>query len=165
MDEDSNRTATRRDAEALLQRLLRTGWLQGFPTHPRQLDTVLAIATSGLARQRPYAEWEINESLRDWLTSVRARIDHVTLRRRMVDCGFLKRTRDGARYFLNYGRVVGVLGDPAVEVDAGAILDAIVREREARKAAYARSACGPPTQPSSRSSLSLSVFDSHHDRT
>ena len=54
----------------------------------------------------------------------------------MVDCGFLKRTRDGSRYLLNYGRVAGVLGDPAPRVDAGAILDRILREREARKLAY-----------------------------
>ena len=56
----------------------------------------------------------------------------------MVDCGFLKRTRDGSRYLLNYGRVAGVLGDPAPRVDAGAILQSILLERESRKLAHSR---------------------------
>lgn len=128
------------DAEDLLRKLLRPGRLQGFPSHPDRRDTVLAVAAGALVRRHPYAEEEVNELLIDWLTSVRARIDHVTLRRRMVDCGFLKRTRDGSRYLLNYGRVAGVLGDPAARIDAGAILDGILRERESRKLAYSRKA-------------------------
>ena len=124
------------EAEDLLRKLLRPGRLQGFPSHPDRRDTVLAVAAGALMRRHPYGEKEINELLIDWLKSVRARIDHVTLRRRMVDCGFLKRTRDGSRYLLNYGRVAGVLGDPAPRVNAGAILDGILREREARKLAY-----------------------------
>ena len=128
----------REDAEDLLRRLLRPGRLQAFPRHPHRLDTVLAVAAGGLMRRHPYGEEEVNELLIDWLKSVRTRIDHVTLRRRMVDCGFLKRTRDGSRYLLNYGRVAGVLGDPAPRVDAGAILDGILRERASRKLAYSR---------------------------
>ena len=128
----------RDDAEDLLRKLLRPGRLQGFPSHPDRRDTVLAVAAGALVRRHPYGEEEINELLIDWLKSVRARIDHVTLRRRMVDCGFLKRTRDGSRYLLNYGRVAGVLGDPAPSVDAGAILDGILRERESRKLAYSQ---------------------------
>ena len=126
------------DAEDLLRRLLRPGRLQGFPSHPHRLDTVLAVAAGGLVRRHPYAEEEANELLIDWLASVRARIDHVTLRRRMVDCGFLKRTRDGSRYLLNYGRVAGVLGDPAPRIDAGEILASVLAERASRKLAHSR---------------------------
>ena len=121
----------------ILQRLLRHGRLDAFPTHPEHLDALLATAAAGFARRRPYAEREVNDLLIDWLASVRARPDHVSLRRRMVDCGFLKRSRDGARYFLNYGRLAGVLGDPAAAVDAAAILADRVRELAARKAARA----------------------------
>ena len=124
------------NTEALLRNLLRTGALQKLPTHPQVLDTVLAVATGSLARQRPYAEREINDVLSAWLESVRAKVDHVTLRRCMVDLGFLKRTRDGSRYYLNFGRVTGTLGDDAVAIDAGAMVDKIVREREVRKSAY-----------------------------
>lgn len=128
--------APRGDIETLFRNLLQTGALQALPTNPHVRDTVLAVATGGLARQRPYAEREVNDVLSAWLTSVRATIDHVTLRRRMVDLGFLKRTTDGSRYYLNFGRVAAILGDGAVGVDAGAIADDIVRGREARKRAY-----------------------------
>lgn len=124
------------DIDALLRNLLQTGALQALPTNPRVRDAVLAVATGGLVRQRPYAEREVNDVLSAWLESVRATIDHVTVRRRMVDLGFLKRTRDGSRYYLNVGRVAAILGDGAVKIDAGAITDEIVRGRETRKKAH-----------------------------
>lgn len=119
--------------EASLGRILRPGRFDSFPTHPRDRDALLAVAAGKLERQRPYAEREINETLIAWLASVAARPDHVTLRRRMVDCGFLKRTPNGARYYLNYGRLVEVLGDPPTQVDASAILQGVLRDREERK--------------------------------
>ena len=130
---------TRERVRALFLRVLQTGRLERFPNNPDDLDIVLAVAGTGLERRRPYAESEVNEVLGDWLDSAGADIDHVTLRRRLVDCGFLKRTTNGSRYFLNYGRVVEVLGDPAVEVDVGAIIDDIVFERQERKEAFLRS--------------------------
>ena len=139
---DADSAATPQGIEELFRRLLQSGQLQGFPKHPGELDTVLAVAAAGLTRRWPYPEWEINEALAGWLVSVRGDIDHVTLRRRMVDFGFLKRRPDGSVYFLNYGRVVEVLGDPAIEVDAGAILDDILRERGARRRAYANRTVG-----------------------
>ena len=129
---------TRERIEALLHRWLQSGRFQRFPKNPDHLDIVLAVAASRLERRRPYAEGEVNEALTDWLDSVYADVDHVTLRRRMVDCGFLKRTTNGSRYFVNYGRVAAVLGDPAIEVDAGAIADNVMRIRDARKRAYFR---------------------------
>ena len=128
--------STLQSVEALFRRLLQSGRLEGFPKNPKRLEMVLAVASGGLIRRRPHTESEVNEVLSDWLSSVRADIDHVTLRRRMVDCGFLKRTTDGSRYFLNYGRVAGVLGDPAIEVDVGALADDILLERESRKYAH-----------------------------
>ena len=127
---------TPQDTETLLRNLLQTGALQSLPANPHVRDTVLAVAAGGLVRQRPYAEREVNDVLSAWLASVRAVIDHVTLRRRMVDLGFLKRTRDGSRYYLNLGRVVATLGSAEANIDAGAIADDIVRGREARKKAY-----------------------------
>lgn len=125
--------------ESALRRLLKSGRLEAFPKHPDDLQTVLAIAAGIFHRQRPYAEAEVNDALCDWLTSVNTRlIDHVTMRRYMVDCGFLKRTTDGSRYFLNYGKLASVLGDPVVEIDAGTIAAEINRARDARKRAYAR---------------------------
>ena len=116
--------------------MLGSGRFENFPRHPDHLDSILAVAAGRLQRRRPYAEREVNEALREWLLSVHSTIDHVTLRRRMVDLGFLKRTTNGSRYFLNYGRVAGVLGDPSLEIDAGTIIDELLQEREERKRAH-----------------------------
>ena len=129
---------TRQGAERLLRRLLHSGSLHGFPRDPKLLDTLLAIVATTLIRRRPYSEQGINRVLVAWLATVRADLDHVTLRRRMVDRGFLRRTTNGSRYFMDYGCVAGILGDPAVEVDAGGILEEILREREARKRAWGK---------------------------
>lgn len=122
--------------ERVLRRIFQSGHFRAFPAHRRDLDVLLAVAASTLTRRRPYAEPEINAALLDWLGSIRAGMDHVTLRRRMVDLDFLKRTVNGSRYFLNYGRVAEVLGDPAVAIDAGAIMADILRDRQARKRIY-----------------------------
>ena len=122
--------------ETALRRILRSGSLEAFPTHPKDLDAVLAVAAVTLMRRRPYSEQEINAALVEWLESVHGWMDHVTLRRRMVDLDFLKRTVNGSRYFMNYGRVVKVLGDPALELDAGAIVQEVLRERKERKRMY-----------------------------
>ncbi|MDE0063214.1 MAG: DUF2087 domain-containing protein [Gammaproteobacteria bacterium] len=122
--------------ETALRRILRSGSLEAFPTHPKDLDAVLAVAAVTLMRRRPYSEQEINAALVEWLESVHGWMDHVTLRRRLVDLDFLKRTVNGSRYFMNYGRVVEVLGDPALELDAGAIVQEILRERKERKRMY-----------------------------
>lgn len=130
--------ATRAEVERLLRRLLHAGRLRGFPKNPDQRDTVLAVVASGLIRRHAYNERTINEYLIDWLASVHAVVDHVTLRRRMVDCGFLKRTMDGSRYLLNYPRVANILGEPVLDVDVGAVLEDVLTEREARKFAACR---------------------------
>jgi len=122
--------------ETALRRILRSGSLEAFPTHPKDLDAVLVVAAVTLMRRRPYREQEINAALVEWLESVHGWMDHVTLRRRLVDLDFLKRTVNGSRYFMNYGRVVEVLGDTALELDAGAIVQEILRERKVRKRMY-----------------------------
>ena len=155
---------TRERVENLLRRVLQPGRLEGFPRNPDDLSVVLAVATTGLERRRPYLESEVNEALIDWLDTVCADIDHVTLRRRMVDCGFLKRTTNGSRYFLNYGRVVEVLGDPAVEVDVGAIIDGIVIEREERKEAFLRSICAKRSSPCGRTRATPTGSTAHDTR-
>ena len=84
------------DTQELLHRLLHSGRFEGFPSNPYHLDTVLAVAAGSLDRRRPYAEWEINEALAEWLASVRADLDHVTLEPRHADTGSGPRTLEYA---------------------------------------------------------------------
>ncbi len=53
---------------------------------------------------RTYAEREVNALLQDWNRDVAPAIktDHVTLRRLLVDYGYLERTRDGHAYRVGF---------------------------------------------------------------
>ena len=124
------RMNTREHVEALFRRFLQSGRLKGLPRNPEHLDTMLAVATGGLIRRRPHAESEVNEVLADWLSSVRADIDHVTLRRRMVDCGFLKRTTDRLAVLSELRSGCGCAGRSSESRwHGGAIADDVLFER------------------------------------
>jgi hypothetical protein len=103
---------------------------------------VLAAAAASFAPGRDYAEREVNAILRDWLEGAGAmlEVDHVELRRWLVDSGHL--TRDG------FGRAYA-RGSPAPEaaalaaalegVDLGQVAcDARARDAAAREQRKAR---------------------------
>jgi hypothetical protein len=61
---------------------------------------VLSAAACAFDVGRDYREPEVNSVLRDWLAAVGAMldVDHVELRRWLVDCGLLARDGYGRRY-------------------------------------------------------------------
>ena len=74
-------------------------------------NLMLAVAARAFAAERSYAEGEVNDVLRDWLAhegSMLA-VDHVELRRWLVDCRVLARD--------DYGRAYA-LGAPSPEIVA-----------------------------------------------
>jgi len=74
-------------------------------------NLMLAVASRAFATGRSYAEGEVNDVLRDWLAhegSMLA-VDHVELRRWLVDCCVLARD--------DYGRAYA-LGAPSADIAA-----------------------------------------------
>jgi hypothetical protein len=105
------------DAEVVskvLERALAEGGLNRIPRHPDHREVILAILCLGMRRRYPYTELEFNEFLQGALAELRARVDHVTCRRSMVDFGFVKRDRAGNRYFLNFPKLESALSDDAI---------------------------------------------------
>lgn len=96
-----------------LDKVLKSGGLTRVPRHPEHRAIVLALLCSDLRRRHPYTEAELNDVLRDGLARMRARVDHVTCRRYLVDTGFVKRDRAGNRYLLNFPRLAGTLAAAA----------------------------------------------------
>lgn len=102
---------------------------------PADFALMLAAAAQRFVPAHAYTEREVNERLRTWLAGVGAMlvVDHVELRRWLVDTGVL--TRDG------FGRAY-TLGAPspaifaAMAAMAGHDLDAIVRVVRERNAAH-----------------------------
>jgi hypothetical protein len=114
---------------------------------------VRAAAARSFAPARVYSERDVNDRLRTWLSGVGAMlaVDHVELRRWLVDTGVL--TRDG------FGRAYS-LSTPSSQIAAastalsGHDLDALVRvvrernaaHREARKSKWAQRQLDPPPE-------------------
>ena len=90
---------------------------------------VLAILCLGLRRRHPYTESELNDQLKQALGGMRARVDHVTGRRYLVDCGFLKRDRAGSRYFVNYPRLESALSAEARSRSTALVTHALANHR------------------------------------
>ena len=118
----------RETIEQALKRLLANGPLTGMPTRPEDEHLILLLAARRFEPRREYREAEVNALLREWLSSFVAPfgIDHVTLRRRLVDTGLVLRDAAGSTYWTTR-RV------PGMDVDLARVLAEVREERAERK--------------------------------
>ena len=89
----------RADAERRLRALTSGGVGPGLPR--RRVDQwILLAAAAEFLGDPPLDERSLNEKLVSWLEGLgpRVSVDHVTLRRALVDEGFVERSANGARY-------------------------------------------------------------------
>ena len=125
-----------RSARVALDRLLGKGPLDRWPKRRGDLDMLLALACGAFERRRAYREDEVNERLNDWLArfTVPGVLDHVTIRRLMIDARLLLRDSAGRAYRLNPAKLESM---PAVgsTLDPGAVLAELAEQRERRKRA------------------------------
>jgi hypothetical protein len=122
----------RETIEQVLKRLLANGPLTAMPSRPEDEQLLLLLAAGRFELRREYREAEVNERLREWLSSFVAPfgIDHVTLRRRLVDTGLLLRDAAGSTYW-TMRRV------PDMDIDPAKVLAEVLEERAARKRQHA----------------------------
>ena len=95
---------------------LRSGLLR-FPRKLRDRHILLKSVALTMELTAEYTEEQINEMLTSWLREVgrRIRLDHVNLRRLLVDEGYLGRISDGSRYWLSALSRNHPVFEPAVE--------------------------------------------------
>jgi hypothetical protein len=124
----------RRDmAHRALKRLLGNGRLTAVPKRPADQELFVALAASQIDAHRSCLESEVNERLRLWLETISEPfgIDHVTLRRMLVDSRILTRTPSGSMYQINVerlGEIEAVRG-----IEPADVLAKIQSERDLRK--------------------------------
>jgi hypothetical protein len=75
-----------------------------FPRKQRDREILMKSIRMGMDPDRTYGELEINDLLREWNRDVAPAIetDHVTVRRLLVDYGYLERTADGRFYRVGF---------------------------------------------------------------
>lgn len=123
---------------ARLRRQFNGGALRRLPRNPEDAELFMALALLGLHADAAYEESDINLHLIGWLNGIAAedRPDYVTLRRYLVDSGFLRRSSDGVIYRAQFERVDALLSPEAKPVDLRQILEAVEAERSERRQAF-----------------------------
>ena len=122
------------DSRRILRRLLANGPLTAMPRRPADAELLLRLAAARFEAGTIYTEEQVNELLQAWLETISAPygIDHVSLRRCLVDMQFVLRNASGSTYALNPGRDRRV-----AEVNPAEILADLQRERAMRKRQHA----------------------------
>jgi hypothetical protein len=92
-------------AQEFQDRLLRLcvhSGIRGLPRKRRDQHILLKSVILTLDRTEEYTENAVNRKLQSWLNEVGCSIelDHVRLRRHLVDAEYLGRSRDGSRYWV-----------------------------------------------------------------
>ena len=126
------------EAEASLVRLFHGGLIERLPKKPEDARLFLALAASVFLPQVEYSEKEVNEQLSDWLEGFTSQVslDHVTVRRYLVDHCFLLRDVSGAMYVTNQTVIASVIGADVRVVQPRVIFDAVQQVRLERKRAH-----------------------------
>jgi len=116
-----------------LKRLLANGRLIAMPKRPSDQELVAVLAASRFDPQKSYSEAAVNEQLAGWLVSISEEfgIDHVSLRRLLVDLRLLVRTSSGSAYRVNEAKAADL--DAVRALDPAAVADEIQAERSRRK--------------------------------
>jgi len=130
---------TRDQFEREIVKLLLRGGLSDLPKKPRAQYVLLKSVMLYLGPVAGMSEQEVNERVGEWAATVADgnALDYATLRRGLIDCGFLTRSSDGASYEIDPAGPRLWQFEPAVdEVEVPALLVAAREEAERRRRAY-----------------------------
>ena len=113
----------------LVDLCLRSG-LSGFPKNDVDQHILLKSAAVTLGQPGCFTEKELNEKLEYWAKHIGQikNIDRITLRRGLVDTGYLTRNKDGSSYQVAQPGQRAVLFDGAI--DHMDILEVLTTARE-----------------------------------
>ncbi|MBD3647690.1 MAG: DUF2087 domain-containing protein [Pseudomonadales bacterium] len=123
------------DTVAALKRMLKGGKLTNIPRRKSDRDLLLALAAAQFARESAYSESDVNVLLDGWLKSFCSprHVDYVTVRRYLIDLGYLRRDAGGRIYKLYPARLDGEITPEAARVEPRKILTELELERGMRK--------------------------------
>ena len=123
----------REEIRSALKRLLANGPLTAVPKRPSDQQLLVTLAAAQFEPRKAYREGEVNETLKAWIQTFCEPhgIDHVTLRRLLVDSRLLSRTASGSTYRINRERLGET--EAVATIEPAKVLAEIRSERESRK--------------------------------
>jgi len=109
---------------------------RGFPRKRRDREILMKSITLDLDEKATYRERDVNEHLKRWKREIAPAldVDHVTLRRWLVDYGHLERTRDGKEYRVGFPHKTVAFDVEIYDVDLRATVAAFRAQQERRAA-------------------------------
>jgi len=109
-----------------------------LPKKEQDLHILFISAILNLNANREYSEAEINDELRQWTAQFGTNfgLDHVTLRRYLIDARYIQRDVAGNAYQLNLSDLPFTYDNTLKNLDLGKLLEDARREREERKQRY-----------------------------
>lgn len=114
--------------------------LAGRELPKKQLDRHILFMSSTLKLEagRPYSESELNDELRKWASRFGGNfgLDHVTLRRFLVDEGYLTRDPAGGTYEVAMNGLPYTFDQSIKELDLEELISAAQQARELKKQQY-----------------------------
>jgi hypothetical protein len=116
--------------------------MRRLPKKREDAEAVMALSLVGLDPDGIFDESDINLHLLAWLDGVSSEdgdADYVTLRRYLVDFGFLRRASDGAIYRVRSQRIEEVLAPSARAVDPKQVFAEVAAARSERRKTFGRS--------------------------
>ena len=129
----------KQQTEKVLRRILKGGVMRRMPKSMKDTEIFLALAASSFDPQFAYSESEINEHLIEWMEDFTrpSALDHVTVRRGLIDHHFLLRDQSGSSYTTNQTIINKVIDPSARSIQPRYIFEDVQREREERRRAAA----------------------------
>jgi hypothetical protein len=120
-------------AHKALKRMLANGRLTAVPKRPADQKVLVALAAAQVDAGRSCLESEVNERLKAWLGTISEPfgIDHVTLRRMLVDSALLLRTASGSLYQVNEAKLAEI--EAVRGIEPADVLAEVRFERDLRK--------------------------------
>lgn len=113
--------------------------LPGFPKNDLDQQILLKSAVLTIGQAGSFTEGEINDKLETWVRYIAQikNVDRVSLRRRLVDSGYLTRTGNGSSYQIAQPGPRADLFDQAVDqVDPAGAIRTAREEIERKKREY-----------------------------
>ena len=109
-----------------------------MPRRQRDRQIVLKSIALCLSKERTYTELEINAALAEWTVAVghSLEVDHVTLRRSLIDERYLERSDGGSLYRLSKPFCADWFAPDVDRVDPRRVIEQAMDDIRAKRARY-----------------------------
>jgi len=135
MNSEKKKEVSKSDFIDRLNKLCGKNDLMQFPKNYTDRLILLGSIALLLKPQKKYSEKSINETITEWIEKManESYLDHVTLRRYLIDFGLIERDPAGHQYYVSESKLSNLFEDSIRTIDPFALVKNFREEREAQR--------------------------------